>query len=163
MKTLFLGLLAVALCSCASQTPQTRIDNNFGLYEKLSEEHKVLVQQGQIAEGMSGSAVFLAWGKPEQKVGGFREGKHFQRWDYTAHRPVVSNNFAFGSSFGRSGRRGGFVADASAVGALASDNRSLTSPSVLTASSSSMKESTLGNRPKELHTKSFTNLRENPL
>ena len=108
MKTLFLGLLAVALCSCASQTPQTRIDNNFGLYEKLSEEHKVLVQQGQIAEGMSGSAVFLAWGKPEQKVGGFREGKHFQRWDYTAHRPVVSNNFAFGSSFGRSGRRGGF-------------------------------------------------------
>ena len=110
MKILILPLLACFLCSCAVQTPQTRIERNHSLYESLSGDQQVLVQQGQIAEAMPSAGVYLAWGKPAVKSQGFREGKSFQRWDYTALQPHVSNHFSYGYGggypYGRRGRYG---------------------------------------------------------
>jgi hypothetical protein len=103
MKHLLLALLSVFLCSCASQNPQTRIQNSRPLYDALSKDHQELVAQGQIAEGMSPSAVYLALGNPDRKSNGRKNGRTFERWDYTSLQPVMVNNFHYGDWGG--GRR----------------------------------------------------------
>ncbi|MEP2777125.1 MAG: hypothetical protein ABJQ29_13100 [Luteolibacter sp.] len=88
-----IAAVAVVFSSCASTTPEQRIASRPSAYEKLSEKHKELVSRGEIAEGMSKDAVALAWGSPDGRVEGLRNGKEMERWDYQGTRPVVTNNF----------------------------------------------------------------------
>ena len=65
MKKFLTALSAgLSLASCVPSTPQTRIQQNPQKFEALSAKHRTLVQQGQIARGMSPDAVYLAWGGP---------------------------------------------------------------------------------------------------
>ena len=106
-KILSLALLGIFLCNCAVQTPQTRIERNPALYQALSSKQKELVQQGQIGENMPSGGVYLAWGNPARKSQGHRDGKSFQRWDYMALEPVLTNRFSYGYGSGyRHGRYG---------------------------------------------------------
>ncbi|MGJ8642843.1 MAG: hypothetical protein ACSHX9_05505 [Luteolibacter sp.] len=109
------AVVALAFASCAPHsTPQSRIVSRTADYDSLSEKHKELVRRGEITEGMSKEAVSLAWGSPDGRVEGLRNGKEMERWDYQGTRSVVTNNFfggyrtGFGHGYRYSGFGGGF-------------------------------------------------------
>ncbi|MBQ2813829.1 MAG: hypothetical protein IJE66_02325 [Akkermansia sp.] len=90
----------VLLASCTTMTPLERIENNPAMFRQLSPEHRALVQQGRICDGMSKDAVFLAWGQPsERPMLGQTEGKNFEKWTYTRMRPVVVSRPVFYGSY----------------------------------------------------------------
>jgi len=105
MKSVSLILLlmtSLMLMSCSTSNPGTRIEKNLSVYQKLSHEQQELVRKGEIQEGMTSEAVFLAWGHPDSKVSGQEKGQRFERWDYLALAPVYRNGFYgdFGMGFG---------------------------------------------------------------
>lgn len=104
MKILFLLSLAAAFTcvSCTSSSPDTRIGNNPTMYDRLPSSQQVLVDKGQIKQGMSKEGVFLAWGNPDAKVEGEESGKFFERWTYTRLTPIHTNsvNFGYGRGYG---------------------------------------------------------------
>ncbi|MFT4176868.1 MAG: hypothetical protein QM627_09450 [Luteolibacter sp.] len=104
MKLLFPLLASLVICvSCAPSTPETRIQQNPEKFERLTTRHKELVRQGNISRGMSSEAVELAWGYPDRRSEGYRNGKFAQRWDYESSRPVYTTGFygGFGYGWGR--------------------------------------------------------------
>lgn len=94
-RTLLCLAASLTLASCVS-TPQTRVDNNPAVFGTLSPAHKNLVLQGQIKEGMSKEAVFLAWGAPDSRSSGGRSGKSIERWRYLGHYPVWTDSYRYG-------------------------------------------------------------------
>ena len=89
-KLLFTTLsAALSLASCVS-TPASRIQKNPALFNSLPPSQKTLVESGQIAEGMSPPAVFLAWGDPSAVAEGNLNGKSATRWIYTSLQPVYT-------------------------------------------------------------------------
>jgi hypothetical protein len=104
-------LLAIGLAAsgCVPSTPQARIQQSPALYSALAAKDQRLVQQGEIAKGMSQDAVFLAWGSPNMRYEGFQKGKTSERWDYAGSYPVYSNTY-YGSygyrNYGRYGHHG---------------------------------------------------------
>jgi hypothetical protein len=77
-----LGIAAVVLVLISCSTPQTRISDHPDLYQSLSSRDQALVSQGQIRSGMSRSAVWLAWGSPDQKIVGNMAGTPTETWIY---------------------------------------------------------------------------------
>jgi hypothetical protein len=77
-----LGIAAVVLGLTSCSTPQTRISDHPDLYQNLSSRDQALVSQGQIRSGMSRSAVWLAWGSPDQKIVGNIAGRSTETWIY---------------------------------------------------------------------------------
>ena len=71
---------ALILTSCS--TPQTRISDHPDLYQSLSHRDQALVSQGQIRIGVSRTAVWLAWGSPDQKIMGNMGGGPTETWVY---------------------------------------------------------------------------------
>ncbi len=55
-----------------------------------------MVDQGNIAVGMSADAVYLAWGKPNAVWQGEDGKTRTERWTYTRTTPVWSNQFNVG-------------------------------------------------------------------
>ena len=109
MNPRFLLLAAVSallFASCAAPVTR-RIEKNPQLYSALSDRHKAMVQRGQIEEGMTKEAVFLAWGKPERASKGTRNGKTVERWSYTAYNAVHTSSIGFGVGMGYGGFYGG--------------------------------------------------------
>lgn len=94
------ALLAV---SCAPSTPAARISERPMAFEKLSEQHKELVQRGEIAKGMNMSAVALAWGEPSVRVEGIKGNRRMERWEYNGSRSVVTQTFSVGYGRGYCG------------------------------------------------------------
>ncbi len=67
------------------------------MYEMLSPEHRVLVQQGRICEGMSKDAVYLAWGNPSNPpITGQQEGISYEKWIYAVYQPVMVDSVSTG-------------------------------------------------------------------
>ncbi|HRQ91068.1 MAG TPA: hypothetical protein PLA50_19920 [Bacteroidia bacterium] len=105
---LALSLSAFLLASCATNPVEKRITKYPEMYGKLSQRHRELVQSGQIAEGMTTDAVFLAWGRPGRVMSGSRDGRGQERWAYFHNAPVQTVSFGvsnygyhpFYSSFG---------------------------------------------------------------
>lgn len=90
------ALFALYLTNCATRpTPATRIAEQPELYESLSSEHKRLVSQGQIIQGMPKSAVSLAWGEASHQRTGERDGRAFTEWIYMGSRaqPIQQTGF----------------------------------------------------------------------
>ncbi|MGB9475305.1 MAG: hypothetical protein WCE87_09580 [Candidatus Udaeobacter sp.] len=86
-RHLFLGASTLGIATCvllfnSCSTPQTRISNRPDLYQNLSTRDQSLVSQGQLRSGMSRSAVWLAWGSPDQKVVGNMAGTPTETWIY---------------------------------------------------------------------------------
>jgi len=102
---LLLALSTLALFSCASNQ-NTRIEKNPELFQTLPEEEKEQVNRGEISNGMSKSAVYLALGKPDRKTVSNDGGATTERWDYSSLKPVFRQGFYghFGSGFGRGSR-----------------------------------------------------------
>ena len=80
VSTLVVATGTLILTSCS--TPQTRISDHPDLYQSLSHRDQALVTQGQIRIGMSRTAVWLAWGSPDQKIVGNMGGGSTETWVY---------------------------------------------------------------------------------
>lgn len=102
-RLLALAALSLLLCSCAVDTPQTRIARNGGAYDSLSPRHQALVERGRIEKGMPKAGVRLALGSPRSIVHGYRDGADFERWTYTSLRPLYRQNFYGSYGFGHGG------------------------------------------------------------
>lgn len=93
---ILLLLSALSVVSCSLPSPQNRIADNGGMYSKLTPEHRQLVSQGNIEEGMSKDAVYLAWGAPDKIFQGEKNGIDKERWVYTRSRPVHTTTLGLG-------------------------------------------------------------------
>jgi hypothetical protein len=91
MKTfLFLSFLAFFAVSCtSSRTPAARIAKNPKIFRALKPEQQALVEVGKIQTGMTQPAVFLAWGGPDRRAEGEKNGKRYEQWIYNSLSPVV--------------------------------------------------------------------------
>lgn len=97
-------LLALTFVGCQSRSAmEKRIDKNPALFGRLSQSEKDLVLNGEITEGMSRDAVFLAWGRPDMVRSGSREGTGKERWGYFDNAPMHTTSIGIGvGSYGRS-------------------------------------------------------------
>ena len=104
MKTivhLMTGALAIAaFTSCTPSTPASRIANNHAKFAGLPQKQQQLVEQGQIARGMSPDAVLLAWGSPESRTDGSDGGVPTMHWGYAGLKPVYTTGFYGGYNWG---------------------------------------------------------------
>ena len=101
MKKLLTALLAgLAVSSCVPATPQARIAQNPQVFAALPKKDQRLVEQGQIARGMSPDAVMLAWGYPARRFEGSKDSKRTERWDYAGSQPVYTSTFYGGYGYG---------------------------------------------------------------
>ena len=73
-------LSALLLGGC--ETTQDRIAQRPEAYNALSARDRELVQRGQIREGMSRDAVYIAWGAPNQRGPGRHRGSSTETWIY---------------------------------------------------------------------------------
>ncbi len=94
-------LICAVIVSCTIVTPMTRIKENPAMYQALSSDYKILVQQGRICNGMSKEAVFLAWGMPDRRpMVGQIGNSGFEKWVYTRTRPVMVERPYLGGFYG---------------------------------------------------------------
>lgn len=79
-----------------------RISKNQGKFQKLSSYHQSKVSNGDLAEGMSKDAVFLAWGKPDKVTDSTMHGAKSELWMYTGReaRPTTSIGIGYGFPYG---------------------------------------------------------------
>jgi hypothetical protein len=97
----FMGLAALlafsAGCASTRNTIDKRKQERAGVYAGLSNEYRALVDAGKIKVGMPMDAVYIAWGKPSQVVGGenaqgaqttwIYEGTQLQEYRYWSSGP----------------------------------------------------------------------------
>jgi hypothetical protein len=83
LRALTFGFLASAIVLTGCSTVETRISDHPEIYQSLSPRDQELVSHGQIRVGMTQSAVWLAWGSPDQKVAGAMRGRSTETWIYT--------------------------------------------------------------------------------
>ena len=108
MALVVVGALLVGGC----ETTQDRIAQRPEVYNALSPRDRDLVQRGQIREGMSRDAVFLAWGAPNQRGPGRHRGSSTETWIYfdTSAGDYYPPPFAYGyGGFGYGGYGGSFL------------------------------------------------------
>lgn len=99
-RLLLSAAASLVFASCATQTPQDRIQANPGRFTGLPARHQELVRQGQIDRGMSQDAVWLAWGRPDRVYEGTAEGVATARWDYAGLQAVSTIGFYGGYGYG---------------------------------------------------------------
>lgn len=90
-------LISLLFAACAPSTPQARIQKYPEKFAALGKQEQALVEQGQIAPGMSTDAVLLAWGFPDRRFEGSSNSKMTERWDYATAVPVYSPSFVYGT------------------------------------------------------------------
>lgn len=103
MKTTRLSIAAVlmlGLASCVSPI-ERRVTRNPEMFSKLPAAEQTSVRRGEVREGMSKDAVFLAWGQPDRVAKGRRDGKNRERWSYTQYEQV--QHFGYGGGLGFAG------------------------------------------------------------
>jgi hypothetical protein len=111
-RRLFSWALPTITAACAfsfagCSTPESRISEHRDLYASLPPRQQQLVAQGQIAPGMPASAVWLAWGAPEEKVNGFARGHSTETWVYYNYTDVYPGYGYGGYGYGYPGFFGG--------------------------------------------------------
>lgn len=95
-----LGLGGAGVLSSCTAPIERRIVANPQLYEKLSGSDRSLVSQGQIREGMTKEAVFLALGRADFVAEGRERGTRIERWTYMDSRPVQTTSVGLGWGMG---------------------------------------------------------------
>jgi hypothetical protein len=106
--TLSLAASAITLTSCS--TTESRISEHPEIYQSLSPRDQDLVSHGQIRVGMPQSAVWLAWGSPDQKAAGVMRDRSTETWVYTqtttypySYYGPYRYGYGFGYGFGFTG------------------------------------------------------------
>ena len=96
LSALFLLFTALFLASCATNPAEHRVKKFPERFAGLSDREKELVLRGEVAEGMSQDAVFLAWGQPGRVMAGSRDGHGSERWAYFHTAPVNTYSVGYG-------------------------------------------------------------------
>ena len=91
------GLSLLALTGC--YTPQTRARERPAAFQELSPADRKLALDGQVREGFSKDAVYIAWGAPSRDIVGSRRAAPFEFW-YYAHTNYGAGGGYFGVSRG---------------------------------------------------------------
>jgi hypothetical protein len=107
-KALLPGIAVSALVLASCSTTESRISGHPEIYQSLSPRDQALVSQGQIRDGMSPNAVFLAWGSPDRKIVGNMRGRPTETWIYVHYTtysypypyPYYGPGYGFGYGFG---------------------------------------------------------------
>jgi hypothetical protein len=105
-KALITGIALSALVLASCSTTETRISGHPEIYQTLSPSDQALVSQGQIREGMSRNAVWLAWGSADRKVVGSMRGRPTETWIYVQYTsypypyPYYGPGYGLGYGFG---------------------------------------------------------------
>lgn len=99
---LLLGLASGLMVACS--TIQSRIQDNPDAFYTLSTEDQELVLGGNIREGFSRDAVFIAWGRPDEEIQGQEQGAFTERWIYLASQTDVIPDYMYVTRYDR-GRR----------------------------------------------------------
>ena len=79
---------AMILSGCA--TPGGRISQHPEIYQSLSSRDQALVREGQIRQGMTMDAVWLAWGTADQKIPASVRGRPAETWVYLRYETPPS-------------------------------------------------------------------------
>ena len=79
---------AMMLGGCA--TPGGRISQHPEIYQSLSPRDQALVSQGQIRQGMTMDAVWLAWGTADRKIPASIRGRPAETWVYLRYETPPS-------------------------------------------------------------------------
>ena len=96
----FSVVAAFVLSSCSVSTVASRIQEQPQAYASLSSRQQALVQGGNIAEGMTPGAVYIAWGQPSSSAEGNANGVPTTRWLYSGLQPVYSPPMYMGGCWG---------------------------------------------------------------
>jgi hypothetical protein len=94
------GCCALLLANCASATPATRMQLRPAAFAALSSHQKDLVMKGEISEGMSRDAVWIAWGRPSRIANAGEGGATFEIWRYTGLQPIYHTSIGVGIGIG---------------------------------------------------------------
>ncbi len=70
------------MVGCAHSTIESRRAEKMPAYEALSAEQKKFVDEGQVKVGMSGDAVYIAWGPPSEVLEAEDQHGHATIWRY---------------------------------------------------------------------------------
>jgi hypothetical protein len=87
---LTLGIATATLIFTGCATTETRISQHPEMYQRLSSRDQALVSQGQIHPGMTMDAVWLAWGKPDQKIPADMGDGRGETWVYLRYETPPS-------------------------------------------------------------------------
>jgi hypothetical protein len=106
---LLAGLAAGALFLSGCSTVNSRIAENRASFDRLSPTDQALISQGKIRGGMTQEAVYIAWGRPQQKATGEVHNKATETWVYLVATPVPAYGYygGFSGRVGYFGRHGG--------------------------------------------------------
>src|SRR5262249_14518693 len=85
------GIIAGALILAGCATTQSRISQHPEIYQRLSARDQALVSQGQIHQGMTMDAVWLAWGTPDQKIPDNMGDRPTETWLYLRYQTPPSH------------------------------------------------------------------------
>jgi hypothetical protein len=91
------AIAAGALMFSGCGTTGYRVSQNPEMYQRLSPTDQALVSQGQIRAGMTMDAVWLAWGKPDQKIPRM-DGRATETWVYLRYEtpPSYGGPYSYG-------------------------------------------------------------------
>lgn len=78
----------MTLTSCA--TTEARISQHPEMYQRLSPSDQALVSQGQMRQGMTMDAVWLAWGTPDQRIPDNMRVRPTETWVYLRYETPPS-------------------------------------------------------------------------
>jgi hypothetical protein len=81
-KALIPSIAVSALVFISCSTTETRISGHPEIYQNLSPSDQAVVSQGQIRDGMSPNAVWLAWGSADRKIVRNMRGHATETWVY---------------------------------------------------------------------------------
>ena len=105
-RVVTLATSASALILSGCSTVETRINENPQLFQSLSPNDQALVSRGQIRTGMSQDAVWLAWGRADERVAGAMRGNQTDTWIYTTTTSYPYGYGGYGPYWGPYGRWG---------------------------------------------------------
>lgn len=96
------GFCALSLASCETRSAaERRVDRHPALFTKLSSSQQTAVLDGDVREGMSRDAVYLAWGRPDVVRAGSRHGKKTEHWAWLDRQSVqVGISYGYGYGYG---------------------------------------------------------------
>jgi hypothetical protein len=95
---LIFAITAGALIFSGCGTTSYRVSQHPEMYRSLSPRDQALVSQGQIGPGMTMDAVWLAWGKPDQKIPNNMRGRATETWVYLRYDtpPSYGGPYSYG-------------------------------------------------------------------
>lgn len=77
-----LGLVPLVLGAAGCSSIESRIEEHQAAFHALPARDRDRVLQGEIREGFSPVAVYMAWGKPDEVSRGSERGREVEEWLY---------------------------------------------------------------------------------